>query len=116
MDINILVESNGVRRQTSVKSEATSIPGVHQIHWYGERPNNRLDYYSLVHVMTGRALNKRPLTKGEAARLIGELKYECPEVDFDYVVDVSTAQQFYVAGLSEQAAKLVGQHRGMRVA
>ena len=113
MDITILIERDDRRDYTSVKSEATRIDGVHRTRWYGERPNDRRDirtYYSLVHVATGRALNKVPLTEGECDQLIHEL-YECPieweKIDSDPDKEWP-GKPYFTGNLTQTARRLAG--------
>lgn len=108
MDINILIERNGIRSQTSVPAEATGVEGVNRIRWVGARPKSHETYYSLVHVLTGRSLNKIPLTKDESVRFMEALA-DCP-VEFDRIVDVDTARRYYVHRLSSEAKRLAGQN------
>jgi|SRR5580700_8868961 hypothetical protein len=107
MDITILIERDGVRSYTSVSSQATGIEGVNRIRWAGEaRSKNYVPYYSLVHVFTGRSLNRVPLSEKDALSLIEALK-ECP-VEFEKIVDSSTARRYYVQCLTPEAARLAG--------
>ena len=108
MDITILIERNGIRAQTSVPAQATGIEGVNRIRWVGARPKNHDSYYSLVHVMTGRALNKVPLTEDESERLI-EALMDCP-VQFHKIVDGGTALEYYVKKLTAEAERLAGKY------
>jgi hypothetical protein len=106
MDITILIESDGIRAYRTVKSEATIIDGIHRIRWVGARAKNHRDYYSLVHVVTGRALNKVPLTEDEAGRLIDALLDD--QIEFHKIDDVATAQKYYVDKLTDEAKRLAG--------
>lgn len=108
MDINILIERNGVRLQTSVPAEATGIEGVNRIRWVGARTKSYETYYSLVHVLTGRALNKVPLTEEESVLFVEALA-DCP-VEFARIVDVETARRYYVQRLSSEAKRFAGQY------
>lgn len=107
MNITILIERHGIRDQVEVKSWATRIPGIHRILWYGTRTReDRGDYVSLVHVLTGRALNKSPLTVEESDHLLGAL-LEC-EIEWDRIVDGSTGERFYADRLTDEAEQLAG--------
>ena len=112
MDIVILVERHGVRAQvTGIKSSATNIRGVHRTRWYG--PETRTDtglgeFVSLVHVDTGRALNKVPLTVEESDRLLDALA-DCP-IEWDKVVDGESGMRWYADKLSDEAARLAGRY------
>lgn len=109
MSINILVERHGIRAQVSVADSAsTRIPGVHKIHWYGAPTRYDREYFSLVHLDTGRALNKVPLTTEEADRLVDAL-LDCP-IELDKVKDFSTAKEYYVDRLTSEVEHLAGRY------
>src|SRR6266849_4958354 len=106
MDITILIERNGIRAYTTVPASATRIPGVHRIRWVGARTKSYTDFYSLVHVATGRSCNKVPLTLEESDRLVDAL-LDCP-IDWNNI-DPDTkwpGRSWYAERLTEEAAKL----------
>ena len=112
MDIVILVEKRGIRAQvTGIKSHATRIPGVHRTTWYG--PETRTDsglgeFVSLTHTLTGRALNKVPLTADECDRLLDALM-DC-DIEWDKVTDGESGMRYYADRLSDEAAHLAGRY------
>ncbi len=106
MQTSVLIERQGKREQVYVKSEATRIEGIQRIKWIGSRPINYGDYYSLVHVLTGRAINRKPLTETNCDRLVHALKDS--SVEFDQVFDVHTAHRFFVDRLTYEARELIG--------
>jgi hypothetical protein len=110
MDITILIERNGIRAYTTVNSEATRIPGVHRIRWVGSRIRNYTDFYSLVHVATGRSCNKSPLTMEESERLVDAL-LDCP-IGWDYIDPDERwpGKVWYTNRLTEEAANLAGRY------
>lgn len=110
MDITILIEREGIRAQASVQSlGATRIPGVHRIQWYGARTKSHHGYFSLVHIYTGRALNKVPLTMDESDRLI-DLLIEDGTVEWNWIVDGKSGIQYYADRLSPEAESLAGRY------
>ena len=79
MDIDILVADvpSGHRRLTSVHSHATRIPLVNRTKWIGGPAIYGVEFYSLTHTPTGRAINQVPLTEKECSMLVDALM-DCP--------------------------------------
>jgi hypothetical protein len=109
MSITILIERNGIRAYRTVyDSLSTRIPGVSKIHWHGAPTRTDREYFSLVHTDTGRALNKVPLTTGEADRLVDAL-VECP-IEWDEIVNGRDwpGVPHFTERLTDEARRLAG--------
>lgn len=108
MEISILIERDGIRATASAQSlGSTRIAGVHRTRWYGARTKSHAGYYSLVHVATGRALNKAPLTMEQSDRLLDVLIAE-DQVEWNRIIDGPTGIRFYADRLSVEAESLAG--------
>jgi hypothetical protein len=108
VSVTILVERNGIRAYTTVNSESTRIPGVSRTHWMGPRTRDTRDYYSLTHLVTGRSLNKVPLTADECDRLVDAL-LDCP-IEWERIVPEKPwpGREWYVDRLTDEAKQLAG--------
>ena len=108
MHTHILVEDRETRARSTiaVPSAATRLSGVHRVKWHGAETKKYTEFYSLTHVVTGRALNQTPLTEAECEQLIDEV-LACG-IELDRIVDGETAKRFYADQLSQRGERLAG--------